>query len=44
MLLIQHIYGIQKNITEGFTYGAAMEKQTQGIDFGYGGKGGEGEM
>ena len=30
--ILMHIYGIQKNGTEGFIYRAAMKKQTQGID------------
>ena len=30
--ILTHIYGIQKNCTEEFTYRAAMEKQTQRID------------
>ena len=30
--ILMHIYGIQKNGTEEFTYRAAMEKQTQRID------------
>ena len=30
--ILTHIYGIQKNGTEEFIYGAAMEKQTQGTD------------
>ena len=29
---LMHIYGIQKNGTEEFTYSAAMEKQGQRID------------
>ena len=29
---VSHIYGIQKNGTEEFTYRAAVEKQTQRID------------
>ena len=30
--ILMHIYGIQKNGTEEFTYRAAMEKQTKRID------------
>ena len=30
--ILKHIYGIQKNDTEEFTYRAAMEKQIQRID------------
>ena len=29
---LMHIYGLQKNGTEEFTYSAAMEKQGQRID------------
>ena len=39
--ILMHIYGIQKNDTEEFTYRAAMEKQTQRIDLW---TWGEGEM
>ena len=42
--ILTHIYAIQKNSTEEFIYRAAMEKQTQRIDFGHGKKGGEGEI
>ena len=38
-----HIYGIQKNGTEEFTYRAAMEKQTQRIDLWTWGEGRRGE-
>ena len=39
-----HIYGIQKNGSEEFTYRAAMKKQTQRIDLWTGERGGEGEI
>ena len=42
--ILMHIYGIQKNDTEEFTYRAAMEKQTQRTDLwtqGEGRRGGE---
>ena len=42
--ILTHIYGIQKDGTEEFTYRAAMEKQTQRINCGCGERGGEGEM
>ena len=38
------MYRIQKNGTEEFIYGMAMEKQIQRIDFGHGERGGETEM
>ena len=30
--ILMHIYGIQKNVTEEFTYSEAMEKQKWRID------------
>ena len=42
--ILMHIYRIQKNGTEEFIYRAAMEKQTQRIDYGHGERGGEGKM
>ena len=42
--ILMHIYEIQKNDTEEFTYRAAVEKQTQRIDLWTWGEGGEGEM
>ena len=37
--ILMHIYGIQKNSTEEFTYRAAIEKQTYRVDYGYGEQG-----
>ena len=42
--ILTHIYGIQKNGTEEFTYRTTTEKQTQKIDLWTWGEGGEGEM
>ena len=42
--ILMHIYGIQKNGNEEFTYRAAMEKHTQKIDlwtWGEGRRGGD---
>ena len=44
-LIVMHIYRIQKNGSEEFTYRAAMEKQTSRKQTcGYGERGGEGEI
>ena len=40
--ILTHIYGIQKDGTEEFTYRAAVEKQR--TDYGHGERGGEGEI
>ena len=42
--ILTHIYRIQKNGTEEFTYRATVEKQTQRIDLCTWGGGEEGEM
>ena len=41
--ILMHIYRIQKNATEEFIYSAAVEKQTQRIDYGHGEREKEGE-
>ena len=35
-LILMHIYGIQKNCTEGFIYKAKMEKRHREQTYGYG--------
>ena len=40
--ILRHIYGIQKNDTEEFTYRPTMEKQTQRIDLWTWGEGNRG--
>ena len=42
--ILMHIYGIQKNGNEEFTYRAEMEKQTQRTDLWTGERAGEGEL
>ena len=41
--ILMHIYGIYKNGSEEFIYGAAMEKQTQRIDLRTWGEGRRGQ-
>ena len=42
--ILTHIYGIQKNSTEEFTYRAAMENRHREQTYGHGERGGMGEM